>query len=152
MTSERLLNILYLPRNFYISPKQISGYAPGPYTALQYCTAHEHPPRREKKRNPYSVTPGMHLSLWRRHVHTQSISTRCRPCVGSQAASPISGGSKILARGGGHVEWSSWSCDELGQGTGKNICLEVEIEHCGEFSWCCSSHSSGVDEWSAPRF
>jgi len=32
MTSERLLNtsikVLYLPRNFYTSPKQISGYAP----------------------------------------------------------------------------------------------------------------------------
>ena len=26
--SERLLNILYLPKNFYISPKQIYGYAP----------------------------------------------------------------------------------------------------------------------------
>jgi len=33
--SERLLNmsikVLFLPKNFYISSKQISGYAPGAY-------------------------------------------------------------------------------------------------------------------------
>jgi len=28
MTSERLLNFLYLSKNFYTSPKQSSGYAP----------------------------------------------------------------------------------------------------------------------------